>query len=99
MANDTESSTIYEGEYNENGERHGKGKLVCGDDGYTYEGGVVYLNYYGYGKLTFKNGKVYEGVFNFGEFNGVGKLTYRSGKVIEGLFKDGEYLCEFAPPR
>ena len=33
MANDTESSTIYEGEYNEKGERHGKGKLVCGDDG------------------------------------------------------------------
>ena len=77
----------YEGERNENGKMHGRGK-------YTYASGDVYEGEFkddkrnGRGKYTYASGDVYEGEYKDGNYNGRGKYTYASGDVRH----DGEWV-------
>jgi hypothetical protein len=77
----------YEGNYNKDGKRHGKGK-------YTYASGNVYEGEWkdgkkhGNGKCKYASGNVFEGEWKEDKKHGKGKLTYASGNMYEGEWKD-----------
>ena len=51
---------VYEGEVNENNDKHGWGKMTY-LNGDVYEGEWKKDLYHGWGKITYDNGDVYEG--------------------------------------
>jgi hypothetical protein len=79
----TQSQYGYEGEFDSEGKR-------CGRGVYRYPDGVVYEGMFednlrnGYGKLTYPNGDVYEGEWRRGRKEG----QAASGEVYEGLWKN-----------
>ena len=78
----------YEGERNEKGEKHGKGKLTF-EDGDTYEGEKNNLMH---GHGVFKWGisrQTYQGDFEHDKITGKGVYTYPSGERYEGTFRNG----------
>ena len=78
----------YEGEYNENGQLHGKG--VCRySSGDVYEGDFKNGVRDGIGTYRHKDGAVYTGEYKDDKCNGQGKYVYTNGDVYEGGFKDG----------
>jgi len=80
----------YEGEYNAEGGKHGKGKYVYADgDIYVGEWKDNLMN--GYGKYIYANGDIYEGEWKDNLKNGHGKYFYADGNSYEGAFKDGLY--------
>jgi len=81
----------YEGERNEDGNKHGTGKYTY-DSGDVYDGGWKDGNKHGTGKYTYSNGTVYDGDWKDGNKHGTGKITYASGDVYDGDWKDN-YMC------
>ena len=91
------SGDVYEGEFNERGQPHGKGKMSY-DYGDVYEGDFVDGEKHGKGKMTFDNGNIYEGDFVKDKINGKGRMSYNStveedeqyaaGNVYEGDFSN-----------
>ena len=75
---------IYEGEFDENGECHGKGSMIAVYDGWNFEG------IYNHGKRHYgvlhDNGDVYEGEFENNRPHGKGTRKYADGKVHKGRF-------------
>ena len=84
-----DSKGVYEGEVNEENERHGKGKMTW-TNGDVYEGEWKDNKEHGKGKMTWKSGNVYEGEFKDGMYDGQGKLIDRNGNVYDGGWKDGD---------
>ena len=79
----------YEGEYNEEGKRHGKGKYTYAN-GNVYEGDFQDGKRHGKGKFTYASGSVYEGDWKDDNFHGKGKYTFANGNVYEGDYQDGK---------
>ena len=73
----------YEGERNENEERHGYGKATL-PNGDTYEGQYEHGKRHGTGTYRFKNGAKYVGEYVKGQKNGQGTFWYPDGSRYEG---------------
>lgn len=88
----------YIGEW-KNGKKHGKGKLMIGQNSY-YEGDFLEGEISGSGDRYFPNGSHYHGSFLNGEFNGKGEFTNANGEKYVGEFKDnrrnGEGVLTYA---
>ncbi|XP_018051360.1 PREDICTED: radial spoke head 1 homolog isoform X1 [Atta colombica] len=85
---EVDSLGIYEGERNENGERHGNGKTLL-SNGDMYVG--QYRNGFRHGKgiYVFKNGARYNGDWRDGQKYGQGIFWYPDGTRYEG-----EWICD-----
>eukprot|EP01062_Namystynia_karyoxenos_P028127 TRINITY_DN21375_c0_g1_i1.p1 TRINITY_DN21375_c0_g1~~TRINITY_DN21375_c0_g1_i1.p1 ORF type:complete len:373 (+),score=114.99 TRINITY_DN21375_c0_g1_i1:120-1238(+) len=77
----------YSGQYNKEGKRHGKGRMVFKYG--VYEGDWEDDKMSGFGVLHLKTGNSYEGNFADNKFEGWGKLRWKSGKVYEGQLRAG----------
>lgn len=73
----------YEGERNENEERHGFGKATL-PNGDTYEGHYANGKRHGNGTYRFKNGAKYVGEYVKGKKHGQGTFWYPDGSRYEG---------------
>ncbi|XP_065646882.1 MORN repeat-containing protein 4 isoform X2 [Hydra vulgaris] len=78
----------YEGEWSEEGKKHGAGILKF-SDGTTYEGRFTHGLFSGCGVLNFADGAVYKGEFSQGVFNGFGVYVRSDQLKYEGAFKNG----------
>lgn len=67
---------IYDGEWSEDGKRHGKGTLTL-KNGVKYCGQFEKGFFHGSGILSFPDGGQYEGSFVLGKFHGYG--VYKDG--------------------
>lgn len=85
-----DSEGVYEGEVNEDDERHGQGKMTY-TNGNVYEGEWKDDNRNGKGKMTWNDDNVYEGEWKDNKEHGKGKMTWNDGSVYEGEFKNGIY--------
>ena len=87
---------IYEGEFNDNIPKEGKGiKLYNLNGNLEYDGDIANSKYNGYGKLYEEVSKLlfYEGDFINNKYDGFGKLysNYNGRLLYEGNFKNGKY--------
>lgn len=82
---------VFEGERNEAGKFHGKGKMTFAS-GDIYEGDWANGEMNGQGTMTFAgiDGGSYVGEWHDGKFAGKGVLHFASGNRFEGEFKDGK---------
>ena len=83
------NGNIYAGNWNENVEMEGYGKLFLKNDGVLAEGvwkGGVLTN----GRIYFPNGDIYEGSVENSTFEGKGTLYFSDGVVYKGEFRAGE---------
>jgi hypothetical protein len=80
----------YEGEYNFDSFRHGKGSLRW-HDGQSYEGSWCEGKRHGQGVFTWPNGDVYDGEFVGDQRTGHGKHIFAEGSQYDGSFKDGQF--------
>lgn len=81
--------TIFYGELNEAGLKHGYGRITY-SNGDSYEGFWANDRYEGKGLYIWKDRGSYEGDFEAGKMHGVGKRVYQSGNVYNGQFADGK---------
>ncbi|EDO43482.1 predicted protein [Nematostella vectensis] len=79
---------IYEGEWSEEGRKHGYGMLVM-TDGTKFVGKFMLGLCQGPGLLKFPDGSSYAGEFSEGKYNGYGTFTRSDGMKFEGEFKQG----------
>jgi hypothetical protein len=78
----------YEGEYNEEGKRHGKGKYTFAD-GRVYEGDWKDDMRNGRGRITYSSGYIFEGNWNNDISDGGGMITFPNGYNLDvGDFED-----------
>ena len=88
----------YDGEWNNDGKKHGIGKLTL-VDGTNYVGQFENGFCHGHGIAKFPDGSVYEGEFFNGKYNGFGSFARSDGMRFEGRFQngrvDGEGLITF----
>lgn len=82
------SGDVYDGEWNNDGRKHGFGTLKM-SDGTVYTGKFENGFCSGHGVLRFPNGDVYEGEFASGKYGGYGVFTRCDGMKFEGQFKNG----------
>lgn len=83
------NGNIYAGNWNENVEMEGYGKLYLKKDNILAEGvwkGGMMTN----GRIYFPNGDIYEGNIENSTFEGKGTLYFADGVVYKGDFKAGE---------
>lgn len=83
------NGNIYEGNWNEEIQMEGYGKLFLKEDNVYVEGfwkkGVL-----NYGRICFPNGDVYEGMIDNSLFHGKGAMYYNDGSIYKGAFINGE---------
>jgi len=79
----------YEGDRNEEGERHGNGKAVL-PNGDTYEGQYEKGKRHGHGTYRFKNGARYVGDYLLNKKQGIGEFIYPDGSKYEGEWTDDQ---------
>jgi len=77
---------LYEGYYNDDGKKHGKGTLIW-DNGDMYEGLWKNDERCGEGKIVFQNGDVYEGTWENDTANGKGVFRFSNGDFYEGEWR------------
>jgi len=82
------SEDRYEGDFNDNGERHGHGILIKAN-GSRYEGEFKDGVPNGRGVCNYSQGTRYEGEWVDGESEGKGIVHKADGTRLEGEFKDG----------
>ena len=84
-----ENGSVYQGGWDEKGNRHGAGTLIT-------ENGAKIVGYFkdnkieGKGRSIDPNGLVYQGDFKEGKFEGEGKFLRKSGAKFEGSLKNGK---------
>ena len=76
----------FEGYFNEDCEKIGKGTFIDFNKQYKYIGDYIKNNYNGYGKYYLKDNLIYDGQFKEGKYHGLGK-DYKGNNV--------EYIGEF----
>ncbi|XP_025093968.1 MORN repeat-containing protein 4-like [Pomacea canaliculata] len=81
--------TVYNGQWNEHGHRHGIGYLAFPDTS-KYWGQFEDGMFGGLGILTFQDGSRYEGEFKKGKFHGLGIFTRKDKMAFEGEFREGK---------
>ncbi len=74
--------SVYEGQWNEDGKRHGRGCLIM-KDGAKYVGEFSNGFFQGSGVLSYPDGAVYEGTFQLGKFQGYGVYRSQEGMKYE----------------
>ncbi|XP_044522785.1 radial spoke head 1 homolog [Gracilinanus agilis] len=79
----------YEGERNEAGERHGKGKALL-PNGDMYDGLYEFGKRHGQGTYRFKNGARYIGEYQQNKKHGQGMFIYPDGSKYEGDWADDQ---------
>ncbi|XP_043852376.1 radial spoke head 1 homolog [Dromiciops gliroides] len=79
----------YEGERNEEGERHGFGKAIL-PNGDKYEGQYEHGKRHGQGTYRFKNGSRYIGEYKENKKHGQGTFFYADGSQYEGEWVNDE---------
>ena len=79
---------VYNGEWSEDGKRHGNGKLIFANKT-TYAGQFKSGFFDGSGILTQGDGAKYEGDFEVGKYHGYGIYSAPNGMKYEGQFQDG----------
>ncbi len=77
-----EEGHLYDGEWNKEGKREGKG-LLCLSDGTKYCGEFDKGFYSGHGVLSFTDGSLYEGTFELGKFSGYGLYKNKDDILFE----------------
>ena len=82
-----EAGSKYEGETNEKGEKHGKGKFTF-IDGSQYDGSWENNQKHGYGVFTKKDGTFYKGYFQRDMKHGEGELSLPCGEIIKTTWKE-----------
>ena len=87
-----EDGDIYDGEWSEDGKRHGIGKLIFANKT-TYAGQFKSGFFDGSGILTQADGAKYEGDFEVGKYHGYGIYSAPNGMKYEGQFQDGRYAA------
>jgi radial spoke head protein 1 len=83
---------VYNGERNEEGERHGDGKATL-PNGDNYEGSYEHGLRHGYGVYKFAStgtGARYLGEYHRGKRNGKGTMYYPDGSVYKGQWADNQ---------
>ena len=80
----------YEGAYDKDGKKHGKG-VYRYPDGAVYEGDYINDKRNGGGKYVYSDGDVYEGDWHDNMKNGRGKYVFSDGDKYEGDWKDSFY--------
>lgn len=88
-ANSYNRDSIYFGELNEEGLRHGYGEITY-SNGDIYKGNWTNDKHDGRGVYIWKEYGRYEGDFVEGKMQGNGKRVYHSGNVYVGQFIDGK---------
>ncbi|XP_070212255.1 MORN repeat-containing protein 4-like [Littorina saxatilis] len=81
--------TVYNGQWNEHGHRHGYGHLAY-PDGSNYWGHFDNGLYGGLGVMAFQDGSRYAGEFRHGKFHGLGVFQRADNMMFEGEFKEGK---------
>ena len=84
----TKGTSGYEGEYNEDKEKHGMGTEIY-PNGNIYTGTFQHGKRQGKGKLQRSDGGYYEGDWNNDEISGIGTFYVASGDVYVGEFQNG----------
>merc|ERR1712071_455244 len=80
----------YEGDRNDDGERHGDGKATF-RNGDTFEGSYEHGLRHGRGAYMWANGNAkYEGEYYRGKRNGAGRMYYPDGSMYEGNWNDNQ---------
>ena len=79
----------YNGEWNQDGQRHGYGTLIL-NDGTKYIGEFENGLCHGLGNMIFPDGSKYEGEFCEGRFENCGVFTRCDRMKYEGEFKSGK---------
>ena len=82
----------YEGDRNEEGERHGQGKAIL-PNGDKYEGSYEHGLRHGKGTYFFTStntGARYIGEYHRGKRNGMGKMYYPDGGIYDGQWADNQ---------
>uniref|UniRef100_A0A8I3W489 Radial spoke head 1 homolog n=1 Tax=Callithrix jacchus TaxID=9483 RepID=A0A8I3W489_CALJA len=79
----------YEGDRNEAGERHGRGRARL-PNGDTYEGSYEFGKRHGQGIYRFKNGARYTGEYVRNKKHGQGTFIYPDGSRYEGEWADDQ---------
>ena len=79
---------IYDGEWNNDGRKHGYGILILKDDT-QYTGQFMNGFCHGHGILKFSDGNMFEGEFISGKYHGYGIFTRFDGMRFEGRFQNG----------
>ena len=80
-----DNKTIFYGEFNYKGEKHGYGILILSDSS-VYEGNFIYDKINGNGKITYLNGSYYEGNFVNCNKEGKGNFYFNDGTFYTGNF-------------
>ena len=78
----------YDGEWNNDGRKHGIGELTL-VDGTKYTGQFQSGFCHGHGVAKFPDGSLYEGEFENGKYHGYGVFTRSDGMRFEGRFQSG----------
>ena len=84
-----DDGSIYEGEWDKSGNKHGKGTLITGDGSKVvgcFKKGLLE----GLGRMIQSTGLVYEGEFKDGKLNGNGKVQGKHGGKFDGNLRDGK---------
>ena len=82
--------TTYEGQFNQNGIPHGRGKYRFSDGG-SFDGELKKGITHGYGISILSDGSRYEGQFIEGRVEGQGVETLPDGSRYQGFLKNNEY--------
>jgi len=83
---------VYNGQRNEEGERHGEGKATL-PNGDNYEGSYEHGLRHGFGTYKFSStgtGARYIGEYHRGKRNGKGKMYYPDGSIYDGQWADNQ---------
>ncbi|CAG9326892.1 unnamed protein product [Blepharisma stoltei] len=81
--------TIYQGEWNSNSQKHGRG-IEISQDGSKFIGYFVNGQKEGKGRIIHINSDVYQGDFKKDKANGFGIYIHEDGSKYEGEFKNDE---------
>jgi hypothetical protein len=81
--------SVYEGEWDKNGNKHGIGTLVQ-QDGSKLIGSFKAGEFEGLGRLIQNSGTLYEGEFKQGKLNGNAKILRQEGAKFDGELVDGK---------
>lgn len=81
-----ESGARYEGDLDENGLRHGKGKVIY-IDGTYYDGNWFKGKKEGWGEHLYADGTIYKGDWKNDQREGLGKIHYLNGNTLYGSYK------------
>lgn len=91
--NATAGETVYIGDFNEIGERHGPGELLW-SNGDKYVGCFVNGLRHGQGTLYFKDGSEYVGAWEKNVMHGAGTRRFKNGDVYIGNYTNGKRAGE-----